>query len=69
MQVLSLHPLTPNGLNLMLALIGTPIQVHHHILSPTNTGFTLIYLTSSLLNLQTTQLSTLLVLGQLSFNQ
>src|SRR6202044_3797454 len=25
MLVLSLHPLTPNGLNLVLALIGTPI--------------------------------------------
>src|ERR1700722_2054407 len=31
MQVLSPHPLAPNGLNLVLALIGTPIQVHHHI--------------------------------------
>src|SRR5271170_4776475 len=31
MQVLSLHPLAPKGLNLVLALIGTPIQVHHHI--------------------------------------
>src|SRR5271155_1595971 len=31
MQVLSLHPLTPNGLSLVLALTGTPIQVHRHI--------------------------------------
>src|ERR1700722_2389931 len=31
MQVLSPHPLAPNGLNLVLVLIGTPIQVHHHI--------------------------------------
>src|ERR1700722_9293822 len=31
MQVLSPYPLAPNGLNLVLALIGTLIQVHHHI--------------------------------------
>src|SRR3984957_8094926 len=29
MQVLSPHPLAPNGLNLMLALIRILIQVHH----------------------------------------
>jgi len=68
MQVLSLHPLAPHGLSLVLALTGTLIQVHHHISPLINTGFAHIHLMLLLSNSQTTQQFTLQELDHLSFN-